>query len=278
MDRMTVFLPSVVLLAFVFACAEASAYNCPEPMQKLSNGDCGLFPDDPDIMRVPAHNSDAVVARWPSASGKPVRIINNSGHNIPVFLRTREEFQKFLENLDEDPDLDSCEVVDQYWKNTHQCAYQVSGGSIVPDSCFPWLSYLTSCDNVTVPMFFTCKGTRCGGTCSKAPDADKYGHVSAAYQGDKALIYVRPTDPPFTPCEPGCLKERFPVKEGCVFRPWQGGQSAKHGDIRVVKNPSYFLGSGTFVCARSGSRWKWHMLRYTCSCPSGVVRNGFCKP
>lgn len=272
MDRMTAFLASIALLALFFAYTEVGAYNCPEPMQQLDNGDCGLFPDDPDIMRVPANNSDSVVARWSSPSGRPVRIINRSDHDIPVFLRTSAEFQSFLEKLSETPDLDSCEVVDQPWRNARKCAtLSRDGKRVVPISC-EYYSHRTACDLVHLPMLFTCSGTSCGGTCTHT------GNLGSIIQGNVAALWVRPISPPFAACEPGCTHEWIYVKEGCGFRPWLTGQSAKQWEIRTVKSHNSHLGSGTFMCTHSGGKWKWTTLRYTCSCPGEVLANGRCKP
>ena len=274
MNRLQILLLAIVLPALLFAAHNVRAYKCPPPMEKKTNGDCGLFPDDPDIMRVPANDSGAVVARWRSSTGKPVRIINRSENDIPVFLRTEEEFRNFLAHIEDVPDVDSCEVVDQPWHNTGQCAYLTSGGAkVVPGDCFlGWdrLRRRTACDKVYLAMYHTCSGTSCGGTCD-------YRGPASMIQGNIAGLWVHPTAPPFPPCEPGCLRKLFDVKEGCAFNPWRGGQSAKLGEIRVQRSRKNFDGEATVMCTRSGDEWNWKLLRYTCSCPG--TRNpqtGYC--
>ena len=108
---------------------------CPEPLA-WHQWDCGLFPDDPDIIRVPAHSSGTVVARWAQFGPLyPWRIINHSDDDIAVFLRTPEEFENFRSKAADDPTVELCEVKsrdwtwlgelgqcsDRYGKNPHDC-------------------------------------------------------------------------------------------------------------------------------------------------------------
>ncbi len=108
------------LLPLLLRGAPSAAWTCPESLSRSIYLDCGNFPDDVDIMRVPAHSSGTVVARWalsPYIEPKPYpwRIINNHDADIAVFLGSKTEFDSFLARVPNDPALAVCEVKDRDW-------------------------------------------------------------------------------------------------------------------------------------------------------------------
>lgn len=120
----------VLLLAFL-AIPQASAQIWVCPMKRENPPDCGLFPHDQDIMVIPP-GEQAVVARWykqinyfsrhayhglpvPPVPLRGIRIFNNLDHPLPVFLRTRQEFDSFLEFAEKEPGISTCNVVDGVW-------------------------------------------------------------------------------------------------------------------------------------------------------------------
>ena len=143
--------------------APSSAFDCFAPLQFHRYGDCGHFPDDPDILRVPAHSSGTVVSRWEYFAGGaplyPWRINNRGSEDIAVFLRSEEEFDSFLTRARNDPTLDVCEVKDRDWtwvggwgqctdgygRNPYPCPLTVCGVHFVYIATYCPRNFATSC-------------------------------------------------------------------------------------------------------------------------------------
>jgi len=101
---------------------QPSCYRLGEPP------DCGQFPADPDIMVIPP-GEQGVVARWgakrPPYSNeryegqespvRGIRVSNNLERPLPIFLRTRKEFNAFLKFAERKPGISTCEIMNGMW-------------------------------------------------------------------------------------------------------------------------------------------------------------------
>ena len=156
------------LFALLLRGAPSMAWFCPDSLSRSPYLDCGNFPDDPDIMRVAAHSSNTVVARWALSAWVeppryPWRITNHHSEDIAVFLGSRAEFDSFLARVPNDPTLAVCEVRDRDWTwvggSYRQCtdAYGNPTGPCPWDQCGVHVVYrATYCPADFIPS--------CGGT------------------------------------------------------------------------------------------------------------------
>ncbi len=116
----------ILLLGLLAAQPTQAAWYCYFPPSV--DPDCGSFPEDNDIMVIQP-GKQAVVARfWPQGGHfshvpytgqkspvRGIRVYNNLEHPLPIFLRTRKEFDAFLEFAEREPGISTCQVVDGTW-------------------------------------------------------------------------------------------------------------------------------------------------------------------
>jgi len=97
-----------------------------------NNADWGYFPDNEDILISPGSKHHAngtsavIVGRWRTPEGYPYLILNAGYKSHPVFLRTRREFDLFLNNFvpRTTNGISACALVDESYIS---CAPQVPG-------------------------------------------------------------------------------------------------------------------------------------------------------